>query len=435
MAIRRATQRTTLLAALFGFCALAACDDHDEKVSSVDAGTPGGDAATPITGIDSGSAPVVEPKYVLASVTIAPDSPNSRTTYLQRLQTLSGNIVAKQGIEFPGNAAFIYGGGKIFAAHAEEPTFERFGLDAQGKLVSEGKLSFLATGAGSPGYAHAYVDAENAVTLLAEQFTVVVWNPTTMTIKGEIDLPHLNKAGFDLEAWPVTAHQGRVYIPTKWLNWDASTMLPGVSLTIIDPKAMSIVAVAEDPRCTAGGSPVWDDKGYGYVMADGRTYSDKSFALAKGQPAPPDHCILRMAPGQTTFEQSYYYTIPALTGGLESIAELSQAAPGSNVGFARLFDATKLPAGKKPDDFSFWQLPVHRMYSFTLTDPPVAKPVEGMGYSTVGFTNIPLNGKVYMPESPDDTYSDVYEVDPATSTATLRFRVDGSFYGLYDLSK
>jgi hypothetical protein len=35
----------------------------------------------------------------------------------------------------------------------------------------------------------------------------------------------------------------------------------------------------------------------------------------------------------------------------------------------------------------------------------------------------------------DGATSDVYETDPATNTAKLRFKMDGYFYGLFSLAK
>ena len=79
----------------------------------------------------------------------------------------------------------------------------------------------------------------------------------------------------------------------------------------------------------------FDEQGYAYVMGDGRNYSLQMFAHAAGEEA-PENCLLRIAPGETDFEESFFHSIGSLTGGLESISELETAVQGSGVGFAKM---------------------------------------------------------------------------------------------------
>lgn len=383
-------------------------------------------------GSDDGESKGVASSYALASVVI--DADGNRNTYVQTISELEGHVTNERAIEMPGNGVVMAGGGSLFVGLAEEPTWIRYSADGEGVIRESGRLSLLNQGAAAIDYGNAYVDETTAVSVLSAQAIAVIWNPTTLEITGEIDLGHLVQPGLDVEVWTTTAHDGLVYIPGRWANWDEGTIRPMVSLTIVDPKQRKVVAVAEDDRCASGGRIVFDKDGYGYVMGDGRNYSIQMFANAAGTSA-PDNCILRISPGQTDFDADYFYTIPSLTGGLQSISELEGLDDGSGVAFAKMFYPDELPDGVEPIDFGFWSVPAHKEWRIELGDPPVAKEVGGAPFAAIGFGAVPFQGRLYSGESPDGNTSEVYEVDPVANTAVKRFTMDGYFYGLFDLSK
>jgi hypothetical protein len=249
-----------------------------------------------------------------------------------------------------------------------------------------------------------------------------------------VDLKHLVIEGYGLEVWTTIAHDGLVYIPGRWADWEAGKIRPGVSTTIIDPEKGEIVGVAEDDRCTSGGRVVFDQQGYGYVMGDGRTYMAQAYGEVAGQPA-PENCLLRIAPGETDFEEDFFYKIPELSGGPDAITELDTSAQGSGFGFIKLFYPDKLPDDVELVDFTFWDHPAHKMWRLELADPPVAREVDGLPFSAVGFDGSASHGKLYTGESLDKgASSDVYEIDPISNHGELRFKMTGYFYGLYPLS-
>ncbi|MDF2697020.1 MAG: hypothetical protein K0S65_5403, partial [Labilithrix sp.] len=376
---------------------------------------PDGGASTPTT-------------YVLGSVVI--DTEGKRTTYVQSAKSIdNASFTNANALEVAGNGVLLTSGSSLFVGLAEEPTWVRYSVDANGKFTETGRLSFLNYGISYMDFANAIVDGETAVSVLTGPKVAVLWNTQTMTITGEVDLSSLAREGWELEAWTTTAYNGKVYIPGRWADWTAGRIRPGVSLTILDPKTKTFVT-AEDDRCTSGGRIVFDAQGYGYVMADGRSYSAQMYAHAASQPA-PTNCLLRIAPGQTTFEKDYFFTIPSLTGGPESMGELDTAKNGPGIAFAKMFHRDQLPAGMEPVDFEFWDEKATKMWRLELGNPPTAKPVEGVPFAALGFTPVALDGLYYSGESPDGgKTSDVYEIDPATNVAKVKFKIDGYFYGV-----
>jgi hypothetical protein len=371
-------------------------------------------------------------RYVLGSVVIDPE--NNRTTYVQTIDSLEGSFNNDNALELPGNGVLMAGGKDFFVGLAEEPTWVRYSIDASGAIAETGRMSLAALGAPQIDYGNAYVDAQTAVSVFSSPAVAVIWNPTTMEVTKEISLSQLERQDYDLEVWTTIAHDGLIYIPNRWANWDTGRIFPGVSMTVLDPKAQKVLFTASDDRCASGGRIVFDKAGYGYVMGDGRNYSIQMFANANGQDA-PQNCLLRIAPGATNFDADYYYAIPSLTGGVESIDELQTANQGSGYGFSKMFYADKLPEGVKPVDFDFWSMPVHKMWRIELADPPVAQEVQGIPFSAIGFGGSDLGGRLYTGESDDGSMSQVYETNPETNTAEQRFSMVGYFNGLYELAR
>ncbi|HMI85428.1 MAG TPA: hypothetical protein VK550_15135 [Polyangiaceae bacterium] len=386
-------------------------------------------------GADEGLSPASprDARYVLSSVVI--DADGNRTTYVQTIPSLdSGPFTNEAAIELPGNGVVLAGGRHFYVGLAEEPTWVRYSVTETGAIESTGRMSFLNLGASRIDFGNAYLDDETAVSVLTNPPVAVVWNPTTMEIRGEIALEGVTRDGYELEVWTTIAHKGLVYIPARWSDWDGERIYPGVSLVIVDPKAMKIVGRASDDRCASGGRVVFDDAGYGYVMGDGRNYATQMFANASGGSA-PENCLLRIAPGANQFEPGYFYTIPSLTGGRESISELETVTQDTGIAFAKMFYPDKLPPGVEPVNFEFWNHPAHKMWRLHLGSPPTAEEVQGIPFSAIGFEGGVVAGKLYTGESPDGSASDVYETDPMTNTAVLRFKMDGYFNALYELDR
>lgn len=377
------------------------------------------------------AAPHVASRYALGSVVI--DADGNRTTYVQTIDSITvGPFDNRNAIELPGNGVLLAGNGSFYVGLAEEPTFVRYTPGSAGALVETGRISFLNQGPSAIDFGNVIVDAETAVSIFTKPALAVVWNPTTMRITGEIDLSSLVRDGYELEVWTTVAHDGLVYVPGRWSDWEGGRIYPEVSITVLDPKASAPIATLRDERCASGGRVVFDAAGYAYVMGDGRNYSIQMFANASGTQA-PENCLLRIAPGASGFDPNYFYTVTSLSGGVESIGELETAAQGSGVGFSKLFYRDRLPTGVEPVDFAFWSEPVHKLWRFELGDPPTAREVAGAPFSTIGFSGSAIDGHLYTGESPDGSVSDVYEIDPDANTATLRFRMDGYFNGLYSL--
>jgi hypothetical protein len=417
--------KRSLLVVGFG---IVGCSSQDSTQVVALAATPAPAAAGDITGDGASEAP--PSRFVLASITI--DADGNRVSYTQIVDHLSGSFDNSTAIEAPGNATFLTRGSDFFYGLAESPTWVRYSTEG-GSFTETGRLSFANFGLTYMDFSNVIVDADTAVSVLTEAAVAVVWNPTTMSVEGTIDLSSLVRDGYSLEAWTVAAHDGLVYIPGRWADWEGGKILQRMSLTILDPKARSVVAVAEDDRCGAGGQVTFDSRGYAYMMGDGRNQMMQVFSAARGEPVVPN-CLLRIAPGATDFEEDYFFEIPALTGGLDSMTELQSATRTDGIGFALMEYPDRISADLDQVNFEHWDTPAYKMWRIVLGDTPTAEVVDGANFSVVGFSPASVAGKLYNPESEDGSESRVYEIDPATNTATLRFTMDGYFAGLLPLA-
>ncbi len=380
-------------------------------------------------GDETPETPAAPQRYVLGSITI--DADGNRVSYAQVIDELAGDFDNQNGIEAQGNAVFMAHGDDFFYGLAESPEWVRY--STRDGFEETGRLSFLNYGITYMDFSNVILDDDTAVSVLTEAYVAVVWSPRTMEVTGTIDLDHLRKEGLQLEAFTVRAHDGLVYVPGRWANWEAPTVLQDVSMTILDPRALAVVGVAEDDRCGSGGRITFDAQGYGYVMGDGRNQAMQVFASANDQPT-VNNCLLRIAPGETDFEQDYYYEIPSLTGGLDSMTELEAADIDSGIAFSLMYYPERVPEGLDHVNFEHWDVPAYKMWRLELGDPPTAREVSGANFTVVGFPSSSVGGKLYSPESADGAESSVYEIDPDAGTAVLKFTMDGYFAGLMPLS-
>lgn len=368
--------------------------------------------------------------YVLTSVVIDPN--NNRTTYAQVVSSLTGPFDNQKAIEIPGNGSVLATRDAFFVGLVEEPTWVKYVIE-DGAVKEAGRLSFQAYGVTTIDYGNTIVDDETAVSAFSDPAKAIVWNPKTLTIKGEVSLAHQKRDGYSTEVWTTVAHDGLVYIPARWSDWTGGRIFPGVGLTILDPATLAVKGFAEDDRCASGGRPVFDAAGNAYVLGDGRTYSIQMFANAAGT-TPPKNCLLRIKAGEIDFDANYFFEITALTGGYETVGELGAVTDGQGVGYALMFYPEKLPSTVKADSFAFWSESAFKPWRLELGDTPTATEVTAAPFSAIGFTSAALNGKLYSGGAPaSDGLSDVTALDPSDDSVTTAFRMEGYFSGLYEL--
>lgn len=143
---------------------------------------------------------------------------------------------------------------------------------------------------------------------------LIVWNPSTMEITGEIDLGIEPLDGLEpgAPASHVLRPDGKLFIPIHWASDDFVTLGDRVRVITVDTETDSVVATDDDDRCGYAFHATLGDDGATYI--DGgpwtRVYAD---VLGEGFGATP--CHLRVIPPESSFDDSYFVDLSTLTEG------------------------------------------------------------------------------------------------------------------------
>jgi hypothetical protein len=369
--------------------------------------------------------------YALTTVVIGTEG---RTSYVQSLTSLDAPAVDhSDAIEFAGNVVVEALGESVYVGLAESPKVVRYTADASGELAWNGELSFAEHGLARYPFGSVIVDAHRAFAIDEATYQMIAWDPTDMVLVDSIDIGAYAREGFAAEFWTVTAHEGRVYVPIRYVNWDQGVIDPSSVLMIVDAATLEILGVAEDDRCASSGRPVFTADGDAYVVADGRNWSRQLYAFL-GEAQVPPNCVLRIREGALDFDEDYLVTIPSLLGGdpdenglVADVAGELEPIPGiDGLGYVRVFDPRLLPEGVEPAaDFAFWGDPAFPLYRVEFGDAPVMTEVTALGPSSLGFEGSPTDGAYYVCQGTSHAECRIHRVDPQTNAVTPLFTVPG----------
>ena len=210
-------------------------------------------------------------------------------------------LYAAQGIGF-----FAIGGG-------EAPTITRYEVQ-DGRLVPGKSLSLQTQGVRAMGaQAVLFVSPTKAYYKDDAQAQLIVWNPTEMAIEKTLPLPkELVKQGYvtSLSQW--ASRSGEAYFTVGWTTPTYERVLPGTVLVRLDTATDTLTQVP-DSRCRdLSKTARLGDTLYffsGVINGLGHT----AYGAEDGG---QQDCILRISPGQTTFDAGYVGSVaPALGAG------------------------------------------------------------------------------------------------------------------------
>ena len=125
--------------------------------------------------------------YLLASVVI---TDVGRTTYFSVVPELDGHLTNDSAIEVPGNAVYLVSGNSVLIGLAEAPTWVKWEISETGELTQVGQLSLANYGLAAIDFGNTLVDETTAVSVSSDTLVAIIWDPTSMTITGTVDLSH-----------------------------------------------------------------------------------------------------------------------------------------------------------------------------------------------------------------------------------------------------
>lgn len=300
----RALGSRTCLGALFALLALAplGCgkdNDHDDD----DGGGAGGGALT-----------TDDPKYVIGSVVF---SPEGETSYLNIVDDLEPQTLDyKKALELSGWADLWTHEGFLYVTSRENSTVTKYTISDANEFVEEGKISFTDYGEVDVAFwSNTFVAADKAY-MINGTGNYVIWNPLTLEITGELELPELPEhEPYVLRAGTLdranVIRDGKLYQPMYWSDADYAQFSPDSRVVVIDIATDSVEEVIDAP-CAGLDIGTRDDAGNLYFS----TWTSGVYEPLVLDAAP--NCVAKIAAGQSTATSDF--TFASVADGREGAA-------------------------------------------------------------------------------------------------------------------
>lgn len=402
-----------LLSALF----LAACGEDTPATDTDAGGHAEHDAGTADGGSNTdGGTPVEEPLYVLHS---AVQTAEGRTNYFTAVGSLAevADVTYEGSIEVAGRARLYAQPGVGFFAigDGEDVSITKYTLNDDGTFAAGDRLSFQPFGVTAMGaQAVLFVSATRAYYKDPGEAQIIVWNPTTMEVEDTIELPaELIRAGrvTGFSAW--ASRPGEAYFAVGWTTMEYDRVDSGSALVRIDT-ATDEVTVTNESRCR-------DLNKTGEL--DGTLYFFSGVINGFGHAVYPDDggqedCILRIAPGQTTFDASYVGTISGALGEDEIGTVIAITDDGR--AWAQVVDTTAVPTAPGTT-YGQWYAGGWRWVSLDVATLGDLERVAGEPGAYSGFT-LPAGDRFFVSQTaPDYSETTLMDLSSGTPAAGISF--------------
>lgn len=314
----------------------------------------------------------------------------------------------------------------LFVASSSAPVVNRFEVDEQGKLVQTGSLNFMNYGVPEffaiDDWGAVFVSPTKAYIFNGSDGSHVIWNPTTMTITGEIAGPGIVREGYNLES--VAAVRGnRMYRLFTILNYDTWDFLPAPQyLVVYDLDKDTILSKTEESRCPQlYNRPFIDESGDIYFS--GWVWTP---AIALVKSSYPKSCALRVRAGQDVFDPDYKLDFGAqLTMGREA-GVLRYL--GNGKALLDVFHHERVTITLSTDPEELANTPNWRLWIIDLKTN-TGKPLDGFDYKAGGYTDVRVDGRSFL-MVPNENYSLTTAFDIVDGKAFPSFKIQGSSYNI-----
>ncbi|MEM6790964.1 MAG: hypothetical protein AAF715_25820, partial [Myxococcota bacterium] len=219
-------------------------------------------------GDDGGPGPVAsEQPWVYLQTTVS--APDGRTSFLQLLESLDDEPDLGNAIELAGNARVFSDGARIFTGSAEEPVIQAWTPTVDGTLAPGERVSFANFGLSFVPFGQNFVGPDKGYLFDGPSARAIIWNPTTLAIRGEIDLSEVVKPDLLPEIDPGVLRDDELFAVVQQNDFGSVNVFRGIQVVVIDTVRDEVVEVFEDTRCVGTFSSIArDDDGTIFVMAD-----------------------------------------------------------------------------------------------------------------------------------------------------------------------
>jgi len=355
-------------------------------------------------GAEAKPAPQGDAVYALTTQIIAEQS----QSYVLLTNTLDGDTRLKieDGVvEIAGRALGTgpEGSGTLFVANDSSAEVSRYELTDSGALKATGSVSFLGKGVtsfGEYGGQMQYVSPEKAYWFDGPTAQVVIWNPTTMEISGEIALSGLAGAKLTMSFSAAPIWRGdKLYTFVAWRQ--GVSVVPRAAVVVID-STTDTATIAEDTRCGYVRDGVLANDGQIYVATEAFGAAAQFLDIRNPKP-----CLLRFNPASDTFDAEFEVELSSLFQG-QSAGTL--VVGPNNQAFIRFLNEASasqeaLAGPRQLASSSSWG-----WAKLSLGDQPEVEAIPSASFSGGSVVMFNLGERAFGPRFVDATYTEFVEL-------------------------
>lgn len=360
--------------------------------------------------------PTTQPRYLLHSAVQTGDTRMNYFTLVESLEQAT-RLDYSQSLELPGRPRLYAAQGIGFFAigGGESPTITRYEA-RDGRLVADRSISLQGQGVRAMGpQAVLFVSPTKAYYKDDAQAQIIVWNPSEMAIVKTLSLPReLVRQGYvtSLSQW--ASREGEAYFTVGWTTPTYDRVLPGTVLVRLDTATDALTQVP-DSRCRdISKTARLGDTLYffsGVINGLGHT-------AYGAQDGGQQDCILRISPGQRTFDADYVGTVSTALGAGKVGTVISVTEDGR--AWVQAADTSLTPSAPGTT-YSEWYSRGWSWWSVPLTSPSSAVRVEGAPGAYSGFA-ASTGARFFVSQSAADySVSTLMELGSGTPAAGVSF--------------
>jgi len=378
------------------------------------------------SGGDDDSGPVLDTSFVIANEIYTADS---STTYINVLGSLD-NVAIDPGraVEFAGGRATIAThAGWLFVAPPDRPVITRYAISDTGALVAEGEISFANYGLEFvyiDEWALTFISATKAYLTNFDDGSIIVWNPTTMELTGEIPpLQSLVRPNLSLNNSGTVVRGNRMFQIVFWSDWEAYATSTEQYLAVYDTDTDTNIALVPEQRCPGLSNRVDRDEAGNLYFSN--WVWNVSETLIRGAPS---SCALRIPPDAETFDPAWIHDFRQSTEGREAAM---YAYLGDGKGLLNVFHSERVTYDGNSDPAELAQTPNWRLWSVDAAGG-VGAPVEGSDWMTGGASTFHLDGRAFV-FTPSADYATTQISEIVDGRSVPAFEVAGWSYQFFQV--
>ncbi len=416
------TTKTLLPSALLAALSMFGCDDDDgNPAGNLDAGVSTPDASS----IMDAAVHTPSALYAVPSEVYGVDFVTS-TSYVPLVPSLDVPSISLQDArEVDGRASVARVGKYVFIASANAPIANRFTISEQGTFQPDGSINFMNQGLPAyfaiDSFGALFISETKAYILNGSDGSMVVWNPTTLTIIGKIPGPGIVRAGYEIQS--AQAVRGnklyRLFSLVNYDEWDFLTT--GQVLVVYDLNTDTQLSIVEENRCPQLYATPFQTEA-GDIYFSGWVWP-ATLPLVRNF---PHSCALRIPAGQDGFDPTYKLDFATQFQGHEGAM---MTYLGNGQALVDLFHQERATYNANTDPQMLANTKNWRVWKIDLATGTGA-PLEGVDFTGAGYSLAQVDRRSFLLTPDDETYSATTATEIVEGALKPSFKIKGSVYNI-----